>query len=257
MTKKIFILTLIVLSTAACTELMQVATTVASNSLSTGTTVTTADNVSGLKSALNLGIEKAVSGLSATDGFYKDAVLKLVMPDDAKAIVDNIKLIPGGQALVDKAVLSMNRSAEDAVKEATPIFKNAIINMSFSDVTGVLFGGKNAATEYLRKTTYNSLKSAFAPKIQASLAKPLVAGVSTTKTWSSLTSAYNSVAGTAVGSVAGMKKVNTNLQEYVTERALDALFTKIATEENEIRTNPTARVSAILQKVFGQLDSKK
>jgi len=218
--------------------------------------VTNAENISGLKSSLNIGIEQAVSNLGVQDGFYKDAALKLLLPKEAQSIVDNIRLVPGGQALVDKAVLSLNRSAEDAVKEATPIFKNAILNMSLTDGVGILFGGNNAATEFLRKNTYSQLQAAFAPKVRASLSKPLVANVSTSETWNTLSSGFNSIAKSPVGSVAGLKQVNVSLENYVTEKALDALFLKVAEEEKNIRTNPTARVSSLLKRVFGQLDKK-
>lgn len=244
-----------ILTITSCSELLKVASQYANTSISPAG-VTNAENISGLKSSLNIGIEQAVSNLGVEDGFYKDAALKLLLPKEAQPIIDNIKLIPGGQALVDKAVLSLNRSAEDAVKEATPIFKTAITSMSITDAIGILFGKDNAATEYLRKSTYSQLKTAFAPKIQASLEKPLVANVSTTKTWNALTSTYNQVAGTAVGSIAGLKTVNVNLTDYVTEKALDALFVKVAVEEKSIRTNPVARINDLLKKVFGQLDKK-
>jgi len=253
--KKFFLALSLSLLFSSCTELLQVASQYSKTAITT-TGVSNAENISGLKSSLNIGIEKAVSTLGIENGFYKDAALKLLLPKEAQPIIDNVKLIPGGQALVDKAVLSLNRSAEDAVKEAAPIFKAAISNMSITDAASILFGKENAATEYLRKTTYNQLKTAFATKIQASLEKPLVASVSTTKTWNTLTSSYNQVAGTTVGSIAGLKTVNVNLQDYVTEKALDALFIKVAAEEKSIRTNPTARVNDLLKKVFGQLDKK-
>jgi len=255
MIKKICIALFILLTFNSCSELMQIASQYTNTSISPAG-VTNAENISGLKSSLNIGIEKAVGNLGVDNGFYKDAALKLLLPKEAQPIIDNVKLIPGGQALVDKAVLSLNRSAEDAVKEATPIFKTAITSMSITDAIGILFGKDNAATEYLRKSTYAQLKAAFAPKIQASLEKPLVANVSTTKTWNTLTSGYNQVAGTAVGSIAGLKTVNVNLTDYVTEKALDALFVKVAVEEKSIRTNPLARVNDLLKKVFGQLDKK-
>jgi len=252
--KKVLFIVFTVLSLTSCTELLQVA-----NQLSTTTSaisVTNAENISGLKSSLNIGIDKAVGNLGVENGFFKDAALKLILPKEAQPIIDNVKLIPGGQALVDKAVLSLNRSAEDAVKEASPIFKSAITNMSITDAVGILFGKSNAATEYLRKTTYSQLKAKFSPKVKESLSKPLVANVSTTQTWNTLSSGYNQVAGTMVGSIAGLKTVNVNLEDYVTEKALDALFVKVAAEEKSIRTNPLARVNDLLKRVFGQLDKK-
>ena len=251
--KQLIAIILIGLTFTSCAELLQV---VSQYSTANTSVVTNAENISGLKSSLNIGIEKAVDNLGIENGFFNNAALKLLLPKEAQPIIDNVKLIPGGQALVDKAVLSLNRSAEDAVKEATPIFKTAITSMSFTDAVGILFGKENAATEYLRQNTYSQLKTAFAPKVKASLGKALVANVSTTDTWNTLSSGYNSVAGSTVGSIAGLKPVNINLENYVTEKALDALFIKVAAEEKAIRTNPAARVSDLLKKVFGQLDKK-
>lgn len=251
--RKTFIFSLLVIFLTSCVELMSVANT-ALGSTSTG--VTQQENAAGLKSALDLGVETAVKTLGTNNGFYGDALYKILLPDEAQSIVKNIKLIPGGSDLVDKAVLSMNRAAEDAVTEATPIFKKAILNMSFSDVMGVLFGGEHAATDYLKKNTYTQLQDAFAPKVQTALDKPLVFNTSTTKTWNTLTSSYNSIANNPIGAVAGLKTVNVNLEQYVTGKALDALFLKIADEEKAIRTNPADRVTSLLQRVFGQLDKK-
>lgn len=253
--KKTIVSLLVVFSLSSCAELLKIANQVSSTT-NTVAPITNADNITGLKSALDVGIEKSVSLLGVENGFLNDATLKLLLPKEAQPIVDNIKLIPGGQELVDKAVLSLNRSAEDAVKEATPIFKTAIKNMTISDAVKILFGAENSATEYLRANTYAELKTAFAPKVKTSLAKPLVANVSTTQTWNTLSSGYNSAANSTIGKIAGLKSVNVNLEDYVTEKALDALFVKVAAEEKAIRTNPLARVNDILKKVFGQLDQK-
>ncbi|GHV44048.1 hypothetical protein FACS1894180_4840 [Bacteroidia bacterium] len=239
----------------SCAELVQVASSVGTGLLTQGT-ATNAENAAGLKNALSLGIESAVANLGKSNGFLGDAALKILLPQEAQSIVENIKVIPGGQALVDKAVQSLNAAASDAVQSATPIFKNAITGMSITDAAGILFGGKSAATDYLKNKTYSQLTAAFAPKVNESLGKKLIGSTSTSQAWNSLTSAYNQVAGTAVGAVAGMKPVNVNLEQYVTQKALDALFVKIANEETSIRTNPQARVNSLLQKVFGQLDSK-
>lgn len=253
--KNLFYAILVAFTLSSCAELLQIVNQTASSTNSM-LPVTNAENVSGLKSALNVGIKEAVENLGVEDGFYQNAALKLLLPKEAQPIIDNIKLIPGGQDLVNKAVLSLNRTAEDAVKEATPIFTTAITNMTISDAVGILFGNENAATEYLRTNTYSQLKTAFAPKVKTSLGKPLVANVSTNETWNLLSSGYNSVAGTTVGMIAGLKPVNINLENYVTEKALDALFIKVAEEEKNIRANPVARISDILKRVFGQLDKK-
>jgi hypothetical protein len=255
--RKFIVSTLILIALSSCSQLLNIAKQVDLNSLSTSTpTITNSDNVSGLKSALGVGIEKAVYNLSAENGFFGNAALKILLPEEAQPIIDNINLIPGGQALLDKAILSLNRSAEDAVKEATPIFKNAILNMSITDATNIVFGADSAATAYLRKNTFNQLKSAFSPKVSESLSKPLVASMSTSEIWSGLSNTYNKVAGSTVGRLAGLKSVDVNLGDYVTDKALDALFVKVADEEKLIREDPIARINDVLKLVFGQLDKK-
>lgn len=239
----------------SCAKLVQVASTVGSGLLTNGT-VSNDQNVAGLKNALTVGIGSAVSNLGNINGFLGDAALKILLPPEAQSIVDNIKIIPGGQDLVNKAVESLNAAASDAVKSATPIFTSAITSMSIADGAQILFGGSSAATNYLKSKTYNQLTAAFSPKVNSSLDKKLIGNTSTNQAWTSLTSAYNQVAGTSVGVIAGMKPVNVNLEQYVTQKALDALFVKIADEENSIRTNPSARVTDLLKTVFGQLDSK-
>lgn len=254
--KKVIIMALVCLTVSCQAQLSKLTSKLNVSKISSSLGTTNDKNVAGLKSSLNIGIEKAVGKLGVENGFFNDAALKLLLPPEAKSITNNIKLIPGGQSLLNKTVLSLNRSAEDAVKEATPIFKNAILKMSITDATGILFGKENAATEYLRQNTYSQLKAAFAPKVKASLGKPLVANVSTDQTWSTLCSSYNGVANTGAGKISGMKSVNVNLENYVTEKALDALFIKIAAEEKAIRTDPAARVNDLLKTVFGQLDKK-
>lgn len=250
--KKLLLAGIIALSFTSCNELLQVASALGTSSLP----VSEAENSAGLKSSLDVGIVNAVNLLGVEDGFMNDALVKVLLPPEAKPIIDNLKLIPGGQDLVNKAILSLNRSAEDAVKEATPIFKKAITSMTIQDATGILFGGENAATNYLKSKTYTDLTNAFAPKVANSLAKPLLGNLSTNQSWNSLTSAYNQVAKSPVGMVANMKPINVNLETYVTQKALDALFLKVANEENLIRKDPKARVTAILKRVFGQLDKK-
>ena len=254
--KKYIFMAALAITFSSCAELMKIAQEVNIPTSSVNIPVTNAENISGLKSSLDVGIEKAVGLLSVENAFYGNEALKILLPAEANQIIENIKLIPGGEDLVNRAVLSLNRSAEDAVKEATPIFKNAIRNMSIADAGKILFGPDSAATAYLRQTTYQELKTAFAPKVRASLDKPLVAGVSTNETWNTLSDAYNKVANTMVAKIAGLKPVNISLEEYATQKALDALFVKVAEEEKAIRTDPVARVNDILKRVFGQLDKK-
>ncbi|MDD2995391.1 MAG: DUF4197 domain-containing protein [Bacteroidia bacterium] len=254
--KKYIFMAALAITFSSCAELMKIAQEVNIPTSSVNIPVTNAENISGLKSSLDVGIEKAVGLLSVENAFYGNEALKILLPAEANQIIENIKLIPGGEDLVNRAVLSLNRSAEDAVKEATPIFKNAIRNMSITDAGNILFGSDSAATAYLRQATYQELKTAFAPKVKASLDKPLLAGVSTSETWNTLSNAYNKVTNTMVAKIAGLKPVNISLEEYATKKALDALFVKVAEEEKAIRTDPVARVNDILKRVFGQLDKK-
>lgn len=254
--KKVMILAFTGIILSSCAELLKIAQEVKLPSGTTTVPITNTENIAGLKSSLDIGIEKAVGLLSAENAFFGNEALKILLPPEAKPVIDNIKLIPGGEDLVNKAILSLNRSAEDAVKEATPIFKNAIRNMTIADAGNILFGTDSAATVYLRKNTYEQLKTAFSPKVKTSLNKALVAGISTNESWNALSDAYNKVANTMVAKIAGLKPVNINLEEYATQKALDALFLKVAEEEKAIRTDPVARVNDILKRVFGQLDKK-
>ncbi|MEZ7867319.1 MAG: DUF4197 domain-containing protein [Paludibacteraceae bacterium] len=252
--KKLILITLasLALSLSSCNELLQIANTMGNPDIP----VSEAENAAGLKSSLDVGIENAVNILGIENGFMNDVLVKILLPAEAKPIIDNIRLIPGGEELVNRAILSLNRTAEDAVKEATPIFKHAITSITFKDAAGILFGGDYAATSYLKEKTSADLLAAFAPKVKNSLGKPLVANLSTTQSWNALTSAFNKVAASPVGIYGGLKPVNVNLEEYVTQKALDALFLKVGEEEKKIRENPVARITAILKRVFGQLDKK-
>lgn len=249
MYKKMIFLAVTALFFASCETLQQLATGVPSQTA-------TYSNAAGLKEALTLGITNSVATLSKENGYFSDLAIKILMPAEAAVIIDNIRLIPGGEKLVNDVVLRLNRAAEDAATEAAPIFVNAIKVMTFADATSILFGTETAATNYLRKTTYSQLSAAFKPKISTSLNKELVGGISTNESWTSLTTAYNKVANSALGKVYGLKSVNTDLSTYVTDQALNGLFLKIGQEEKAIRENPSARVTTLLQKVFGQLDNK-
>ncbi|MEI7677531.1 MAG: DUF4197 domain-containing protein, partial [Bacteroidales bacterium] len=197
-----------------------------------------------------------VTTLNKQNGYFSNQALKILLPDDAKMIADNIRYIPGGDKMLSEVVLRLNRAAEDAAVEAKPIFVNAIRNMSITDATGILFGGKNAATNYLKQATFTQLTAAFTPKIEASLDKKLIGNISTTQSWNTLTTAYNKVANSIIGQTASLKPVNSNLSAYVTQHALNGMFVSLGNEEKLIRENPTARINPLLKKVFGQLDKK-
>jgi hypothetical protein len=205
----------------------------------TGTGIlSNADVVSGLKEALSVGVKNGAEKLSSVDGFFKDAAIKILLPTEAKTVMNTVSKLPGGQKIVDDAILSMNRAAEDATKSAAPIFVNAIKNMSITDAFGILKGGDSAATTYLRTQTTAPLTEAFRPTIEQSLAK-----VNATQYWNTLFSTYNKFS---------FKKVNPDLAGYVTEKTLSGIFYQVAQEEQKIRKDPVAQTTDILKKVFGK-----
>ncbi len=198
--------------------------------------LTNTDIVSGLKEALEKGAERSTGKLSVADGFFANAALKILMPPEAVKVEKTLRNM-GMDKQVDDAILAMNRAAEDAAKSATPIFVNAIKSMSINDAMGILKGTDTAATGYLRSKTVSPLTEAFRPVIENSLQK-----VDATKYWKTLFTSYNMVS---------LKKVNPDLTAYVTERALSGIFLQLGQEEAEIRKNPAARTTELLQKVFG------
>lgn len=228
--------------------------------------LTESEVIEGLKTALQVGSDTAVSVTSQLNGYYKDEAIKILLPDEAEVIYDHMdhSLVQnlGIDKLLEDAVLSMNRAAEDAASDAGPILKDAIINLSISDGWDIL-NGKNpadnsnhqeafdstAATHYLTATTQQDLFNAFQPKINTSLEKDLVGDLSTQEIWENLTNTYNTAAQTL-----GWETVETQLDVYVTREALDGLFYKVGQEEKQIRRNPAqwagTTVEKILKKVF-------
>ncbi len=213
--------------------------------------LTESEVASGLREALRVGTDTATTILGLTDGYYKDKLVKILLPEEANIILDNIKLVPGGAALVENVILGINRSAEDAAKEAGPIFKEAIVNITITDAFTILKGDSVSATRFLRTGTYDNLYALYNPKIQKSLDKKLLGTISTNDAWKTLTQSWNLVAGSIAGQVAGLKTVNTDLDAHLTNKALDGLFLKVASEEKDIRQDPLARVNDILKRVFG------
>ena len=196
------------------------------------------DVANGLKQALNSGVKKGTDKLSAVDGYFGNAAVKIIMPPEAQKVEQKLRAIGMGKQ-VDEAILSMNRAAEDAAKTAAPIFLNAITQMTIEDAFAILKGSDSAATAYLRKTTTPPVTAAFRPVINQSLAK-----VNATKYWNTLFSAYNELP--------FVKKVNPDLVAYVTDKAMFGIFLQIAAEELLIRKDPMARTTDLLKKVFGQ-----
>lgn len=200
------------------------------------TNINTTDVVNGLKQALEIGAERSSSQLSAVDGFFANAAVKILLPPEAKNVEKTLRSLGMGK-LVDDAILSMNRAAEDAAQSAAPIFADAIKSMTLQDAWGILHGTDTAATSFMRQRTTPALTEAFRPVIAASISK-----TNATKYWNSVFSYYNKFAA---------KKINPDLNAYVTDKALAGIFYQLGQEEKAIRKDPAARTTALLKKVFG------
>lgn len=196
-----------------------------------------------LKQALSNGVTKGVNTLSQKDGYFKSAY-KILLPDDVRKVTTKLKSVPGFSNLENELLEKMNRGAEDAAKEAGPIFLGAITSMTIQDATNILMGADNAATTYLNKTTNQQLYDKFNPKIVTSLDK-----IGANSLWTKAANAYNAIP--------LVTKVNNDLDDYVTKKALDGLFGKIAEEEKNIRRNKTFRSTELLKKVFAKQDSNR
>ena len=244
MIKKIFTLALIA-SIAGCAELTQIA-----EQMDTSRPLTNQEVVNGLKQALVIGSDSAATGLSAVDGYYRDKLVRITLPPEAEAITNNLSLLPGGAKLIEEVIIRINRAAEDAASEAAPVFARAVNNMTLQDGFNILRGEQDAATQYLKEQTYNDLFDLYQPKIKNSTDKPLVGNISTSESWNTLTGQWNRIAGSAVGRMSDLNQIEVELDRYLTEKALDGLFLKLAQEEVKIRTDPAARVTDLLKRVF-------
>ncbi len=196
----------------------------------------------GLKEALNNGISKQVTKLTAVDGFYKNEAVKILLPEELKRVDAALRKI-GLSSMADDGIKMLNRAAEDAVKEATPIFVDAVRNMTFTDAKTILMGKENSATQYLQNSTSTSLYGKFNPVIQNSFNK-----VGADQVWTNIIKRYNTIP--------FVKKVNPDLTDYVTNQAMNGVFKMIAVEEKNIRTNLNSRSSVLLQRVFALQDQK-
>lgn len=199
--------------------------------------LTTAEVADGLREALIKGISNGSDLVSQVDGYFKNPEIRIPFPPEVKKVEDKLRQIGFGSE-VDKFVMTLNRGAEDAAKEAKPIFITAIKSMTIQDAWSILRGEDDAATQYLKRTTSEQLKSKFKPVIQNSLNK-----VNATKYYSDIVNKYNQIP--------LVQKVNPNLDDYATDRAIEGLFIMIAKEEKNIRQNPVARTTALLKRVFG------
>ncbi|MCB4809347.1 DUF4197 domain-containing protein [Tamlana sp. 62-3] len=230
------LLVLIALNLTACAELQQVV-----NQLPQETTTLGNDQIAnGLIQALNLGIDKQVTKLTQTDGFFKNELVKITLPEELQKVDKALRDI-GLSSLADEGLKVLNRAAEDAVKEATPIFVDAVKGITFADAKNILLGNDDAATQYLTTKTQTSLYDKFQPVINNSFAK-----VGADKIWTNLITKYNNIPFTS--------NVNPDLTDYVTGEALNGVYKMIAVEEKEIRNNVASRTTDILKKVFALQD---
>lgn len=232
-----------VAAAAGCTtaQLQQGVDSVLGSTGATGTQVTNADVANGLKEALQQGISKGAAQASQTDGYFKNALIKILFPPEAVKLEQRLRQIGLG-AQCDKFILALNRGAENAAQEAKPIFITAIKSLTFSDVWNILTGEKNAATNFLRRTTTQQLVSAFKPHLTASIQK-----TDATRLYGELVTRYNQLP--------LVQKVNPDLADYATQKAVEGLFTLVEQEERNIRANPVARTTELLRRVFARQDS--
>lgn len=234
------ILAISVLMLGACTSAQISQTLFTVNQTMNGEQPLTSDQVGeGLKEALIKGISNGSDMASQLDGYFRNPEIKIPFPPEVKKVEDKLRQLGLGNK-VDEFVMTLNRGAEDAAKEAKPIFISAIRQMTIEDAWGILKGDQNAATNYLKRTTSAQLKEKFSPVIQSSLDK-----VSATKYYGDVTNTYNKIP--------FVEKVNPDLNSYATDKAIEGLFTMIAKEEKNIRENPAARTTELLKKVFGQV----
>lgn len=238
MKKTIYAFLILSMTFSGCESTQQILKSIGES----GTGLSSSEIAAGLREALEVGAKNSSGQLSALDGFFKNAAIKILLPEEAQKVEKALRDIGMG-SLVDKAILSVNRAAEDAAKSAAPIFVDAIKAMTIQDALGILQGGDFAATNYLKSKTTSPLTNAFKPVIDQSLQK-----VGATKYWSDVFSAYNRFA---------TNKINPDLSAYVTGRALDGIFYQVGLEEQKIRKDPVARVTDILKKVFGSPQAKQ
>lgn len=222
----------------SCAELQQVVDSLPQS----GDILSNADIASGLRQALDQGIDKQVTRLTETDGFFRNELVKILLPEELQKVDKGLRDIGLGN-LADEGLKVLNRAAEDAVKEATPIFVNAVKDITFADAKNILLGADNAATQYLTQKTETELYNKFKPVINNSFTK-----VGADQIWTNLISKYNSIPFT--------NNVNPDLTDYVTQEALKGVYTMIAVEEQEIRNKVSARGTDLLRKVFALQDNK-
>ena len=232
-------LLVLVLTVSSCKELQEVAAQLPELVQEKG--LTNAQIGSGLKEALDKGVQEQVVKLTQKDGFYNNQAVKILLPAELQKVDKTLRDF-GLSSLADQGLKILNAAASDAVKEATPIFVDAIKQMSFADAKNILLGDDRAATSYLEGKTSASLKAKFTPVVKSSFDK-----VGANKIWETIISKYNSIPLTT--------DVNPDLTAYVTEKALDGVFVMVSVEEKDIRNDLNARTSDLLKKVFALQDN--
>ena len=213
-------------------------------------TPSTEQMISALREALKKGAENAGADLSIAGAFSNNLARKIPLPPEAKPILDNVSRIPGGQQQIDGLILRINTAAESASKKVAPIFGDAITSMTITDAANILKGSNMAATGYLQRTTTDRLKTAFRPELNAALSESIIAGISAQQAWSTLVTSYNTVANSPVGLLGSMKPVNTDINEFVLDKALTAVFNQMGNVEKDIRANPVQFLSSLSANVF-------
>lgn len=204
--------------------------------------LTNTDIGAGLKAALKEGVTKQVTKLTAEDGFYKNEAVKILLPEELQKVDKKLRQL-GMSKIADEGIKVLNRAAEDAVKEATPIFVNAITSMTIKDAKSILMGADNSATTYLETSTTKPLYAKFSPVVQTSLSN-----VGADAIWEGIITKYNNLP--------LVTKVNPNLTDYVTNKAMEGVFKMISVEEKNIRTDLSSRTTDLLKKVFAAQDKK-
>jgi hypothetical protein len=243
----VFVFSFMVLTLSTCGTLNSIV-----NTGSTGGVFTpsTEQMISALREELKKGAENAGAELSIAGAFNNNPARRIPLPPEARTMLDNISRIPGGQQQIDALILRINTAAESASKKVAPIFAEAVTSMTISDAANILKGSNTAATEYLERTTTVPLKNAFRPELNAALNEPIIAGISAQQAWRTLVTNYNTVANSAVGRLASMQPVNADINEFVLDKALTAVFTQMADVEKDIRANPAQFLSEISKNVF-------
>ncbi len=233
--KKSILVFITIFTLHSCAELQDVI-----NQMPQGGEISNADIASGLREALDFGIDKQVTKLTLKDGFYRNELVKILLPEELQKVDKALRDI-GLSSIADDGIKALNRAAEDAVKEATPIFVNAVKEITFADAKNILLGNDDEATRYLTGKTQTALYDKFNPVIKNSFSK-----VGADQIWESLINKYNTIPFT--------NDVNPDLTDYVTNEALKGVYTMIAVEEKEIRTKLSSRTTDLLKKVFALQD---